>query len=173
MRLRLVLVASAIAVVGWAIGPLDARGDVFQMKTGEEIEADILEDLGETYRLRTLIGVVDVDKAQIENITKKTTPWARYRAKRKKCSSTADAHYDLAKWCHKHGLGGERLDELETVIAIDPEHADARDDLGYIRSAHGKWIKKPSSRKPTPDQIAARRQAREEARLARKLISGF
>ncbi len=169
--LKLTLVASAIVAVGSSIDLPDARGDVFHMKTGEPVEADILEDLGESYRLRTLIGIVDVEKNRIERIEKKTSPWKRYRAKRKRCPQTAHGHFALAEWCRDRGLGGERLDELEAVLAIDPDHAAAREALGYIQTKRGKWVKKPSPRKPTAQQIEARRQAREEEQLARKLIS--
>lgn len=141
------------------------------MKTGEKVEAEVLEDLGERYRLRTLIGIVDVDKDRVERIQKKKTPWERYEARRKQCPPTAAGHFDLAEWCHAQGLGSERLDELEAVIALNPDHAAARAALSYTKSKRGQWIKKRSPRRPTPDQLAAKRQAEEEEWLARKLIA--
>ncbi len=72
--LKRTLVATAIVAVGSAIGLPDARGDVFHMKTGGETsEADTLEDLGASYRLRTIIGIVDVEKDRIDRIEKKTS----------------------------------------------------------------------------------------------------
>lgn len=141
------------------------------MSTGETMEAEILEDRGSTYRLRTFLGIVDVEKDRISRIEKKISPWRRYRAKRRKCSDDAAGHLRLAQWCKRRGLGPERLDELERVIALDPDNATARAALGYIRSQSGKWIRKPSAKAMSPEELEARRLQRAEEKLLSELIS--
>lgn len=145
--------------------------DVLHMSTGETMEAEILEDRGSTYRLRTLFGIVDVEKDRVSRIEKKRSPWQRYRAKRRKCSHNAAGHLRLARWCKRQGLGAERLDELEKVIALEPDNAAARTALGYIRSQSGKWIRKPSVKALSPEELEARRLQREEEKLLSDLIS--
>ncbi|MCG8407610.1 MAG: HEAT repeat domain-containing protein [Phycisphaerales bacterium] len=150
-----------------------ARGDIFHMKNGETIEVEILEDQGESYRVRTLIGIVNVEKDTVAKIKKKKCPWQRYAKKLKNCPNTAEGHYKLAQWCGQQNLGPERLDELEKVIELDPDHAQARKLLDYIKNDKGKWIKKPSPNAPTPEELAARRQQREEEKLIRDLITDW
>lgn len=143
------------------------------MQTGETVEVEILEDMGEAYRVRTKIGIVNVDKEMVARIEKKQSPWQRYSAKRKACPNTAEGHYKLAEWCDRQGLGGERLDELEKALELDPDHVGARRLLGYIRDDKGKWIKEPSPNAPSPEELAARRQQREEEKLIRDLITDW
>ena len=141
------------------------------MSTGETMEAEILKDGGDSYRLRTLLGIVDIEKERILRIEKKRSPWQRYRAKRKKCSANAASHLRLARWCGRQGLGAERLDELETVISLDPDNAAARTALGYVRSKNGAWIKESAANAPSPQVVEARRRQREEDKLLSDLIS--
>ena len=163
--------ALATCVLLLGLIPQVSRADVLHMSTGETMEAEILEDAGSTYRIRTLLGIVDVDKDRISRIEKKPSPWRRYRAKRRKCPHDVAGHLRLAQWCERQGLGAERLDELEKVIALDPENAAARTALGYIRSQSGKWIRKPSAKAPSPEELEARRLQREEEKLLADLIS--
>ena len=174
LRAEFYLATASVAVaVLLGLFPQAVCGDVLHMTTGRTLQVEILEDLGSAYRLRTKIGIVDVDKDQISRIEKRPSPWQRYAAKRRKCMGTADAHYRLAEWCKRQGLGAERLDELEQVIALDPDHAAARAALGFIRSPAGRWIKQRSARAPTPEQLEARRRQRAEQKLLTGLISDW
>lgn len=153
--------------------PRSAWADVFHLREGESVECEILEDLGDAYRLRTLIGIIDVEKDRITRIEKKASPWKRYARKRKRTPTTAAAHYDLAQWCEREGLRAERLDELEQVLVMDPDHSAARAALGYIRDDAGRWVKKPSDRVPSPENRKARRLAKEQERLVRGIITDW
>ncbi|MFQ5411784.1 MAG: HEAT repeat domain-containing protein [Phycisphaerae bacterium] len=149
------------------------HADIFHMRNGDEIEAEIIEVLGADYRLRTRIGIVDLEKKRIATIDKRRSPWQRYRAKRKKCPASAEAHYNLALWCERQRLNAENLDELERVLELDPDHALARQALGYIRDVSGRWRKPPSPLAPTNQDREARRLQREDERLVRKLITDW
>lgn len=147
------------------------RADILTTKRGEKIECEIVEDLGEAYRLRTRIGVVDVDKKDVKKLDKKKSPWAVYRERRKKCENTADAHYELAMWCDKEDLGPERADELEFALKLDPDHAPTRNALGFAKDDKGDWVQPPSANAPEPADVAAARLQAKEERLVRKIIS--
>ena len=147
-----------------------ARGDIFHMKGGDKVEGEILEVREDGYRVRTLIGVIDVDKTDIERIEKAPSPWQVYEEKRAACPNSADGHYALAKWCGERGLGAERIEELKAVIALAPDHAGAREDLGYVRK-DGAWVKERTTIAPTAEEADARRRANEEERLIRELTA--
>ncbi|MFQ5410893.1 MAG: HEAT repeat domain-containing protein, partial [Phycisphaerae bacterium] len=150
-----------------------ASADIFHMRNGDELEAEMLEDLGDNLRLRTRIGIVDVDKKLIETIKKRRSPWQRYATKRKKCPATAEAHYQLAQWCARKNLNTEYRDELQCVLELDPDHDSARKALGFSKDNTGQWSRPPSPNKPTQEELQARRLLREEERLVRKLITDW
>jgi hypothetical protein len=50
-----------------------------------------------------------------------------------------EPRYVLAQWCKENGLAGEARALLEEVIRLDPDHAQARRDLGYVRDG-GQWV---------------------------------
>ncbi len=142
-----------------------ADGDVFRMKQGEDVEGEPLEDLGESYRIRTRLGIVDLEKSRVAGVKKKKSPWQVYAQKRKKCPQTAEGHYQLAEWCEKNGLGAERLDELEAAIDLNPDHAGARKALGFEADGHGGW------RRASPARDDADRLQKEEERLVQGFVS--
>jgi hypothetical protein len=64
-----------------------------------------------------------------------------YKAKVGALGSTdgdADAHFQLAQWCHSNGLNGHMREQLERTIAIDPANEPAHRLLGDER-VNGKW----------------------------------
>ncbi len=145
-------------------------GDIFHINGGEEIEVEILADLGNSYQVRTKFGIVDIAKDWIEEIEKRTSPWRLYEKMQAACSDTAEAHFDLAAWCHRRGLITEHLAELEAVIKLDPDHLKARRMLGYVEEA-GNWVRKASPMVPDPNEVEAKRREREEAEFIRSLTA--
>ena len=55
---------------------------------------------------------------------------------------------DLADWCSKNGLAGERDRIYESILQLDPDHARARKGLRYERDKEGAWVRKRSYRAP-------------------------
>jgi hypothetical protein len=148
------------------------RADTLHLKGGDKIEGEVVKDLGEALRFRTLSGVVDIEKERIVKHVKGPSPWRLYENQRKAAPDTAEGHYQLALWCRKHGLRAEEIEHLERVIRLDPEHADARQALGYVKQ-DGAWVKPPPPQAPTPEEREAQRAAREEERRLRKLVSNW
>jgi hypothetical protein len=151
---------------------LPAGGDIFHMRGGDKLEGEILEERTDDYRVRTAIGVVDIDKEDVIRIEKSPSPWRLYEEKNKECPNTATGHYTLAQWCGEHGLSSERVEHLKAVIKLDPEHAAARRELGYVQKG-GAWVKERTSSAPADEDSKARRRANEEERIIRELISGW
>ena len=51
----------------------------------------------------------------------------------------AQGHYELALWCEANGLKTDYRRLLRTVIKVDPDHAQARELLGY-QKYNGEWM---------------------------------
>jgi hypothetical protein len=54
-------------------------------------------------------------------------------------SDTAAAHVELAKWCQARGLADRALKHWQEAIARDPECAEARAALGYVKR-NMRWV---------------------------------
>lgn len=170
-RRRVLAVVSCLLAVSAVSARNHARADVILTTNGETLECEIVEDLGKALRLRTRIGVVDLDKDQIKKHKKKTSPWEEYRTLRKKCKGTAQAHYELAMWCDERDLGPERVDELDHALRLDPNHEPTRKALGFEKNDKGDWVRVPSGNVPDPAVVAADRAQAQQERLVRKIIS--
>lgn len=147
------------------------RADVITTKTGQTLECEVVEEFGKKLRLRTRLGVVDLEKDQIEKRERSKSPWQTYRERRKACKKTAVAHYELAMWCDEQELGPEREDELAHALRLDPDHAPTRRALGFELDDAGQWVKPPSNNAPDPDVIAAQRLLKKQEQLVRKLVA--
>ena len=84
-------------------------------------------------------------------------PWRRksqrlaaYRRIREKYRETVEDQLALAGWCKKAGLHDQWRAHLGNVLALNPDHQEARGLLGYQR-VNGIWL--------TPQEIAAGQRA--------------
>jgi hypothetical protein len=50
-----------------------------------------------------------------------------------------DHHWRLAEWCRKHKLADQERVHLERMLAFEPDHAEARARLGFVR-VDERWI---------------------------------
>lgn len=66
-----------------------------------------------------------------------------YYKRREEAGSTVAAQLRLARWCERNGLDAQRRAHLSTILTVDPGHAVARRELGYIQVAR-EWILKDS-----------------------------
>lgn len=63
-----------------------------------------------------------------------------YRERAKSVAADdVQGHYLLALWCDENGLDDEAKLEFEKVLALDPDHAGARQSLGYVKSGD-QWL---------------------------------
>jgi len=62
---------------------------------------------------------------------------------------TAAAHVDLAKWCQSHGLADRAQKHWQEAIGRDPECAEARAALGYVKR-NMQWVQTGEQAAPPP-----------------------
>ena len=63
----------------------------------------------------------------------------RYRQMREKAVPTIPGRMELAGWCRKHRLEDQARSHLTQVLELDPDHAEARKQLGF-RLVDGTWV---------------------------------
>ncbi len=64
-----------------------------------------------------------------------------YTKRRVVATDSVEGHLKLAEWCQKNRLKQERKNHLQQILQIDPDHAEARKQLGYD-FVDGKWMTK-------------------------------
>ena len=114
--------------------------DVVHLQDGLKIEGKVIE-AGDVVKVITRMGTVTLPKDRVVRIEKKKTAAELYRGKAAALAvDNAEAHYNVARWCKQNRLTREKLRELKKVIEIDPDHAEARAALKYVK-IDGTWVK--------------------------------
>jgi len=150
MRTRLIrfyccpIIVVATALLGEpAVAPRAVRGEVFVLKSGGRIEGEILNpnrERGQPWQVKTEDGVrLALADSAVSRVIAKTDLDRQYEALFPKLENTAEAQWNMAEWCKEAGLAEQRKRHLQAVLAIDPNHAEARRTLGYQK--HGsRWL---------------------------------
>jgi hypothetical protein len=141
MRTAIRILAIA-AAVSW---PHCSRAAVYVLKSGGQIEGDVVAgpDGGpkETTHIRTPSGgELMLDNSQIERVIPQSDADKEYEKLRPTVPDTVDGQWKMAEWCREHRLDKQREVHLERVIALDPDHKQARAALGYMR-VDGRWLR--------------------------------
>jgi hypothetical protein len=139
------------------------------------------ERVGDEVVVTTPHGETRVKAADVKSITPGRTVWDDY-ADKLKATDTKDAAalVALGDWCRDKGLGVEAKQHWSRAIEIDPDQADARKRLGFIRyedrwlteddyykargfvKADGEWI--------SADEARRRDVARKDAEALKKHV---
>lgn len=158
--------------LGW---PCGLRADQFKLKDGRTVEGEVEKDLGDKLLVRLAIGTLEIDKKDIESQTPGETPWRKYDKEKLKHPDTAAGNYEMAQWCHKHGLRGREIEHLRKTIKLDPNHEAARLALGHVK-IKGKWIdprkQKKEEEKADPQRIEQEQQEQVD-KLVREIVTKY
>ena len=139
MRLSL----GTLLLLAAAIGPRSAPAEIFVLKSGGQVEGEQLNpnrERGQPFQVRVSSGLkLALADSAVQRVIVKTELDKQYEALLPKLENTADAQWNMAEWCKEAGLVEQRKRHLQAVLAIDPNHAEARRALGYQR--HGnRWM---------------------------------
>jgi hypothetical protein len=140
---RTLLLALCPFAVALALLPANARAEVFILKSGGRIEGELLNSdrqRGQPFQVRTEDGVrLALAEGSVQRVIVKTDVDRQYEALLPSLSNTVESQWAMAQWCQEAGLTEQRKKHLQAVIALDPDHAEARKALGYQR--YGKsWL---------------------------------
>ncbi|QDT43265.1 hypothetical protein Pan241w_33650 [Gimesia alba] len=120
-----------------------ASADLIKLKNGGEVRGKLLRTTSgsaETRVIQTLSGgSITIDSQNIEFITNRPLSIEEYESRSKEIEDTVEAHLRLADWCLKNHLSSQRLEQMEKIIQLDPDHAKARAALGYSKR-DGEWM---------------------------------
>ncbi|MDQ7778145.1 MAG: hypothetical protein RDV41_00345 [Planctomycetota bacterium] len=132
--LRVSAMAAVFLVVASAI-----QADIIHLESGGKVEG-VLVDKGTHYEVQTTTGTCTLQKDQVLLVEVKESVIEKYnKAAVEVKADDAEGHFALAMLCKEGKWNGKMRDELQKVIAINPDHEQARKELGY-EMYEGKWL---------------------------------
>jgi hypothetical protein len=132
----------AIALV--AMLATQARADLIRLNNGGEIRGAVQNktDLaGRTeVSIVTLTGArIVVSRSDIEFVTPRSIELEIYESRVRTLPDTIEAHWELAEWCRQNKLTRQRTEQLEAILALDPDHEAAHKALRHTFH-NGEWL---------------------------------
>lgn len=134
--------------------PQVGRADRIRLLSGGELRGELIEDPAtapesDTIQIATVWGsTVSVAREEIDFVERRSLLIEEYVTRSRDVDGTIESHWELANWCREHLLRAQRAEQLELILELDPEHAEARRILGYTKQ-NGRWM--------TRDQLMASR----------------
>lgn len=163
-RLRCGARHAVLLLVIFVLVPIPCAADVFHLKRGGSVRGEIIEETAETVRIRTAIGTMVLRRDSVLKIERTDSVLDAYAERVEGLANEADAHASLAAWCAEVGLPREAKKHFKRAIELDPDHAAAREALGFVK-LNGIWVDSRStkSRKASEE---TRKSERERAARA-------
>ncbi len=132
---------AGIALAG-ANNSLFAVADEVSLEHGGHVHGEVLRG-GDTLRSQLAVqspwGRIVFDRNQVAKVLSEGPAKVEYARRAPTVSDSADSQFALAQWCRNNGLGDELRLHLARVLELDPEHAEARQLLGYQHKG-GQWV---------------------------------
>lgn len=117
--------------------------EVLILQNDGRIEGEIIAD--ETldkkqYRIKTPSGgQLVIDKSAVKQVVIVGKDETEYDRLRTLAPDTVEGQWKLAEWCREKKMPKQRVPHLERVIALEPDHQQARLALGYSQ-INGRWL---------------------------------
>lgn len=131
----------AVAVLG--LGVELAPASTLVLRNGGRVTGEITnpeQRPRKQFEMRTPSGAtISIAADQVEQVLDPKNVLPKYEEILPKMPPNAEGNWTMAEWCGKQELAEERLHHLRVVIEMDPNHAAAREALGYKKSANGAW----------------------------------
>lgn len=116
--------------------------DEITLRSGGVVRAEVVRDAStprDQVALESTWGKIVLNRRQVAGLTEQTPAHAEYRRRAPTVSDTVESQHALAMWCRNNGLADEMRAHLERVVALDPNHEEARLLLGYQRVGD-RWL---------------------------------
>jgi hypothetical protein len=149
-----------ILALGLAVGllALGAAADVLHMKDGRTVEGHVLEETASVVRIKTVLGVLEFKRAEIERIERKKGDVQEYDERFAR-AKTGDEFHALGLWAEQKRMRKHSKQAMQQAVQVEPMHEAANLWLGNVLH-EGRWM--------TPEErellVAAAQEAEQRAR---------
>lgn len=146
----------------FALAAGTAHADVFYLKSGGTVTGDLIETVGENYRIRASVGEIVLATSAVERIESTPSLFKEYDERAAATPDTAADQAALGAWCDERGLKQQARRHLQRAIELDPEQEVARRLLGYVR-VNDVWIDGRPTTEPAGRERRKASEGRDEA----------
>jgi len=130
--MRVTLVFLALATL--------AAADEVELVNGSVITDCKVTDVGDSYKVVKGNITQTIAKSDVKRVEYRETREDIYK---RKAAALKDGdlkgHVELGRWCKENGLTACAAEEWKKVIALSPDHEEARAGLGHVKH-EGKWL---------------------------------
>ena len=144
-RWRCLLCAAGVALLATS-----AWGDVFELKSGGQIEGRWLnrgDSLSAPYQVETSAGLqLELARADVRHVQTQRDDELEYQRLSPQVADTVEQQWKLAEWCRERHLIRQRNIHLLRILELDPDHLPTRRALGYSQVS-GEWLTQEQWRK--------------------------
>lgn len=177
------LLKPAALLVALLVGLPVARADRFHLTSGRVIDGTIVKEDADSITIRTDQGITaTLKRSLIKSIETARTPRQIYDAEAG-AATTVREHRRWAKFCAEHRFRKEERRHWQAILELDPDHALARDKLGFVRTDEGwqtradymkdlglvehegRWMSEPER-----DMLVIREEAKEQRGKVREAL---
>jgi hypothetical protein len=139
-QIRSIMRAVVLAGLITALASASAHADRVHLVGGNVIEGRATRQ-GDRVTIELGSGVISVaasDVARIESTDSEIQQFERRAARL--AAGDIRGTLELAQFCRDHDMRDRERELLQRVLKLDPDHAEARARLGYVRPESGGWI---------------------------------
>jgi hypothetical protein len=133
----------AALAVALCLGPaLACAEDVIYRADGGRLRGQIVSETSRGVKIKTLGGVIKVPRNEITRIERSGDVFREFSTRKKKLKDYDErAWYELGTWAQDQELYPQAIDCFHKVLEIEPDHEEARWELGYRRSVkNDRWV---------------------------------
>ncbi|MBN2447715.1 MAG: HEAT repeat domain-containing protein [Phycisphaerae bacterium] len=116
-----------------------ASATIIHLNSGGALEGELLDADEAGLLLRGPVGELVLPRADVASIEYPPSLYERYQRQQRQSEATADGQVALAAWCKPRGLLVEWHSHLLDALRLDPDCAEARAELGFIRVGSA-WV---------------------------------
>jgi hypothetical protein len=124
--------------------------DVAELRFGGSLRGEIRQYSAED-KQGQLIRISDglfmaVPDVEVRRVRADDAALEEYRRLAAAAPQTAEAQWELSRWCNAQRLTAQKQRHLERTIELDPNHGPARQELGYEPRGNG-WVLRTALRR--------------------------
>jgi hypothetical protein len=119
-----------------------ARADIFVLNSGGRVSGTWVnadDRLAGQYVVETSAGRITLAREQVKQVIRQRPEELEYERIAPTYPDTVEGQWTLAEWCRERHLSSHRQVHLRRIVALAPDHADARRALGYS-FIDGQWL---------------------------------
>lgn len=133
-----------LAAFCWILAIQPARSDTVILASGGKLQGSLEDSPGDPDAPRRVVspqGMIEIAPDLIIDVEREPPALTEYRDRARQAGMTLVDQWELVKWCRLNGLYDESHYHCEQILKLDPDHAAARNMLGY-QLRGGEWMQR-------------------------------